>query len=424
MKWFLTYALAAVVLLGPVGVRLWMRSPAVPAPLEETAVRAGKMLFTHAWTVHDPLCATGDGLGPVFNATSCAQCHFQGGLGGSGGLLQNVTTFFIEGQGNRKSVQGVVHAHAISPEYQETLASVSPAFPPLQRPTLQELLKLQATGRQILDCQVGVPVRAAVQLSQRNSPALFGAKLIDEIPDQAILANERAQKLRRRDSDNIVGRAMMLPGGRVGKFGWKAQSSSLLSFVQAACANELGLGNPGQAQPAPLTRPDYKPSGLDLSAAQCEQMTAFIASLPRPIETAPADPQGRQSATAGRQIFNRIGCAVCHVPNLGSVNGVYSDFLLHRMGQDLEGGGSYNPPPTPVPDSSGEDPLPDEWRTPPLWGVADSGPYLHDGRASSLADAIRLHGGQAKESASRFAALGPKEQGDLIRFLNSLRAPD
>jgi hypothetical protein len=55
MKWFLTYALAAVVLLGPVGVRLWMRSPAVPAPLEETAVSAGKMLFTHAWTEHDPL---------------------------------------------------------------------------------------------------------------------------------------------------------------------------------------------------------------------------------------------------------------------------------------------------------------------------------------------------------------------------------
>jgi len=325
MKWFLWYAVAAVVLLGPVGVRLWMRSPALPVPLDEAAVQEGKMLFTHEWTANDPLCPSGDGLGPVFNANSCARCHFQGGLGGSGGLTENVTTFFIEGQGNRKAVQGVVHAHAISREYQETLASVSPSLPALERPTLQDLLRLQEKDNRNLVCGFDNRVRATVQLSQRNTPALFGAKLIDEIPDQVILANERVQKLRWREaggtkgSSNPVGRALMLPDGRVGKFGWKAQSPNLLAFVQAACANELGLGNPGQPQPTPITKVNYQPRGLDLTQKQCDQMAAFIASLPRPIEKAPADPQEHKSVAEGRRIFERVGCAQCHVPNVGSV---------------------------------------------------------------------------------------------------------
>ncbi len=98
--------------------------------------------------------------------------------------------------------------------------------------------------------------------------------------------------------------------------------------------------------------------------------------------------------------------------------------MLHRMGKDLEGGGSYNsPPPSLVSTSLASEPLPDEWRTPPLWGVADSGPYLHDGRAPTLNEAIRLHGGQAEESKSRYAVLEANEQDAVIRFLKSLRAP-
>jgi len=193
--------------------------------------------------------------------------------------------------------------------------------------------------------------------------------------------------------------------------------------VQAACANELGLSNPGQAQPAPLTGKEYFSPGLDLTQKQCEQMTAFVASLPRPVERVPQDAQGRDSIARGRQYFSNVGCADCHVPNMGSVEGVYSDFLLHRMGTELEGGGSYfSPPPGSLP-SPGTDPLPDEWRTPPLWGVADSAPYMHDGRSATLLDAIRMHGGQGKDSAIRFQNLGLQRQEDLVRFLESLRAP-
>ena len=106
------------------------------------------------------------------------------------------------------------------------------------------------------------------------------------------------------------------------------------------------------------------------------------------------------------------------------VEQIYSDLLLHRMGAPLVGGGSYNEPPAPLPDvSPGEEPRPDEWRTPPLWGVADSAPYMHDGRAATLEEAIRLHGGQGADAAQRFAKLRGYQQAHLVAFLKTLRAP-
>ncbi len=94
------------------------------------------------------------------------------------------------------------------------------------------------------------------------------------------------------------------------------------------------------------------------------------------------------------------------------------------MGRDLQGGGSYDQPPTPEPDvDPDEGPDPSEWRTPPLWGVADSAPYLHDGRAATLQQAIALHGGQGTHSAGRFQDLSRTEKTQLIAFLKTLRAP-
>jgi CxxC motif-containing protein (DUF1111 family) len=258
---------------------------------------------------------------------------------------------------------------------------------------------------------------------------LFGAKLIDEIPDQAIIAVERAERLKwgltPADTEKVpVGRAVRLADGRVGRFGWKAQTASLSDFVQAACANELGLGNPGQAQPKSLARPGYQAPGLDLSLEQCNQLTAFIAGLPRPVERLPDDAYGRNQAEAGKKLFRGIGCADCHTPDVGSVDGLYSDLLLHRMGEPLQGGGGYNDPPIPLPDfQPGDGPSPGEWRTPPLWGVADSAPYLHDGRAATLEEAISLHGGQAERAKQRFARLSPAERARFFAFLKTLRAP-
>lgn len=220
-----------------------------------------------------------------------------------------------------------------------------------------------------------------------------------------------------------------MPDGRVGRFGWKAQTATLAEFVEQACANELGLGNPHQPQPQPLTSPGYAVPGIDLTQEQCDQLTQFVASLPRPAERWPADPAAHAGAEAGQRLFSAIGCADCHTPDLGPVKGLYSDLLLHRMGQALQGGGGGGygtPQPTPVLIPESENPQIvqlSEWRTPPLWGVADSAPYLHDGRAATLREAIFEHGGQAARSAKRFGALGPAEQEQLIAFLNTLRAP-
>ena len=416
------YLVLAVLVLAPLGVRLLTRASPPRHAQDDSMAQAGKELFEHEWKPHDPLSPGGDGLGPVFNASSCVACHHQGGPGGSGGLAHNVTVFSV-GVGTATR-QGVVHARAVSPAFQETLALVHPDLPRIAQPALSMLLALPGNSAGVLMAPAGV------RLSQRNTPALFGAKLIDEIPDRVLIAAERAQRVRWGmapvGSEKLpVGRAARLAEGRVGKFGWKAQSASLADFVRAACANELGLGNPGQAQPRPMGQPGYQTPGLDLTDRQCDELTAFVAALPRPRESVPAGPEGEQ-ARAGKRLFRQVGCADCHTPDLGGVEGLYSDLLLHRMGRPLEGGGSYYgqpPPPAPSDPSPGGGPSSDEWRTPPLWGVADSAPYLHDGRARTLEEAIQLHAGQAASSAARFARLSTAQQAQLIAFLKTLRAP-
>lgn len=429
MKRLLGYLVLALVALAPIGVRAVTWKAWRHQPVDTVLADAGQALFNHKWTPNDPLANGGDGLGPVYNADSCVACHKQGGAGGSGGTDHNVTTFSIRPEvAGPRPREGVLHAGAVTNCPLETASLLGPNLP-ARSLLLAELVPVAGSHLKPLNMPRGVHV------SQRNTPALFGDNLIDEIPDREIIANERRERLKwgvaPTDSDDLpVGRALHLPGGHVGHFGWKAQSASLSDFVRAACANELGLGNPSQAQPRPLTRPDYQPVKLDLTDEQCDQITAFVASLSRPEERPPSDPAHRDQAQAGKKLFASTGCADCHTPDVGSVQGIYSDLLLHRMGEPLEAQeGGYNDPgfpplpnPSPVPGDDGP-PSPGEWRTPPLWGVADSGPYLHDGRAATLEEAIALHGGQAARAAQHFKALSKAEQGQVVAFLKTLRAP-
>lgn len=418
------YYLALLVALALPGLRiLTWPAPRIHA-VETASADAGKLLFTHEWQPRDPLANGGDGIGPVYNAKSCVACHGQPTLGGASGCDHNVTMYTIlpvNAGGEIK--QGVVHTDAVDEKYKETLAKVDKALPHISRP---KFTRVEQGGRVAFAFDFAVP--ANVVLSQRNTPALYGSKWIDEIPDRVILAQEKKQHLQwglapASSEEYPVGRALRLPDGRIGKFGWKAQSASLLEFVQAACANELGLGNPAAAQPNPIGRPDYKTFALDLTNEQCQQMTDFLFTLARPVEKAPVNPAARTSAEMGRAHFHQIGCADCHTPNLGSIEGLYSDLLLHRMGLDLEGGGFYYGAPTPASSAARQMPMADEWRTPPLWGVADSGPWLHDGRAKTLEEAICTHGGQGFRSVVAFARLTTSQRSQVIEFLKTLRAP-
>lgn len=429
------YLLIGIVALAPAGIRLLTWPGFRREALDPQMVQAGQKLFLHEWKANDPLANGGDGLGPVYNAASCVACHRQGGAGGGGGLTHNVTTYVYRSEGaasaHGKPREGVVHANAVNCP-PETLNLLHRDLPPTSRPPLSMLVSLSASPGNSMPQGRCIAVPRDVQLSQRNTPALFGANLIDGIPDRVLIANERKERLRwglaapEKNEDLPVGRALRLADGRVGHFGWKAQSASLSDFVQAACANELGLGNPGQAQPRPLSKPAYRPATFDLTLEQCDQISAFVASLPRPLERLPEETPLRNDTLEGKQLFQRTGCADCHMPNVGDVEGLYSDLLLHDMGQPLQGGGSYNDVPIPsdpsVPPPS-DGPQPGEWRTPPLWGVADSAPYLHDGRAPTLEKAIELHGGQGTRAAREFASLSKRQQGQVLAFLRTLCAP-
>ncbi len=149
---------------------------------------------------------------------------------------------------------------------------------------------------------------------------------------------------------------------------------------------------------------------------------AFVKTLPKPVMV-----DGDATAVRGKELFASVGCAVCHVPDMGGVKGIYSDFLLYTLEDPPPpGGGGYGPTPPPqlqLAPRPDDEPRPEEWKTPPLWGVADSAPYLHDGSAATLRDAILRHRGDAKSVTEKYLALAASDQTAVVSFLGTLKAP-
>ena len=235
---------------------------------------------------------------------------------------------------------------------------------------------------------------APVGASRRKPPPLFGLGLLDGVALKQPSAPAPGP-------DKIIGRI----GGtaaRAGRFGWKARVPDIETFVATAFAQELGLPRRAEGQ----TYPDIA----------IEEVAGFVRLLgPPPPHEADA------AAAAGERIFTETGCAQCHTPSLrltpqaARESGgqpeirAYSDLLLHNMGPGLADGISEG--------RAG----PADFRTPPLWGVAASGPpYLHDGRARDLAEAIGLHDGEARNTRLRWERLSSAERDALIRYLQTL----
>jgi CxxC motif-containing protein (DUF1111 family) len=402
---------------------VWTHTPGLPvfeAPTASAdAKAAGSQLFVHEWQPNDSW-AGGDGLGPVFNDRSCVACHFQGGAGGGGDSKHNVTAFeALPAEGRPQVQSGVIHAFAIASGDRESVKG------------LQEFFPIVPGGQKIVGgCSVVTRDFNPVHTDVVNTTALFGAGWIDRISAKTILYESRRRSLR-AVSDELggkldgvrPGRPRVLADGRVGKFGWKAQFATLEDFVAAACANELGLGNPKMEQARPWTQAAHTNAGPDLDDAQFRALVAYVDTLPRPVEILPDDQGSLECAERGKAVFSQIGCALCHTPDLGGVQGVYSDFLLHRLSRPDSSGSSYDQLdgiPIPLPD---EHPLPDEWKTPALWGVADSAPYFHDGASPTLESAIPRHEGNATPVTRLYMSLVEGDRKSLIAFLTTLKAP-
>lgn len=411
---------SSAVLFVVVGALVWLIAGRMAARTDTATSaqmqRAGEELFVHQWVANDPQ-AHGDGLGPVFNATSCAACHFQGGVGGGGDVAHNVVAYEVQPTiRHRKLQKGLVHTFAINKEFAESHALLSECFP-----------IIPGGDRVVGGCTIKFEDFDPVKIETTNSIALFGDGLIDRLSDTAIRLNHArrvAKQLSREIGGDFQtvgsGRPRVLRDGRLGKFGWKAQFATVREFVAAACANELGLGTPQMPQAKPLGK-EYQCQEADLDRQEFQQLVAFVNALPAPVELLPSDPAQRTLAERGKQLFNSVGCAECHTPSIGEVAGIYSDLLLHSLTSKISDGYTHEIlVEVPLPDSH---PKPEEWRTPPLWGVADSAPYFHDGSAGTLQAAILRHEGDALAVTKAYKELPPADQDAVVAFLKTLKAP-
>lgn len=415
----------------------------------------GRELFSHPWVPGDRRSHGGDGLGPVFNERSCAGCHHQVGPGGGGSADKNIEIITPVRLG-APGVQNSSFFYAFSFNFGENsfeyrLGTPTPARTTARRQSganLADLVQIHpgfrdapsvvlhrygndADYRVWREWVLGRHGTISFRTSQRNPTPLFGVDLIDRIPEAAI---EAAARRRHPGWPQVKGRPSRLADGRLGRFGWKAQTASLGEFVRAAAAVEMGLNVPGHAQAADPRVPPLKAPGLDMDAAECDALVAFVRSLPAPKPIRPVNPKDERALRAGRALFKTIGCAECHVPQLGNVENLYSDLLLHVMSPELGDTAAYGaflassdakfakPAGTKSARRSGIA-TDDEWRTPPLWGLRDSAPYLHDGRAETIEEAIVSHGGEASASSQRYQKLAAREQAELQFFLLSLAGP-
>jgi CxxC motif-containing protein (DUF1111 family) len=335
-----------------------------------------------------------EGLGPAFNATSCAACHNIPAIGGTGTIAE-MRAGYINDSGQFETLD----------ETGETLFHL-----------------FSVPGH---TCQPMIPTAANV-FARRVPIPLFGAGLVEAIPDTTLLDLEDPHD---RNRDGVSGRAAIVNDAasgerRVGRFGWKAQHATLLAFGADAYRNEMGITNELFPQetgygigvermrfcdpsrdPEDLPDPRTSRRGIDNFAS----FMRFLAPVARDTVNDPV--------RIGEQVFASLGCAACHVPALvtgPSSNPVFhqrlvplfSDLLLHDIGT---GDG--------IKQAAAE---PNEIRTPALWGLRLRRPLLHDGSAGTVTEAVRRHRQEAELARRGFERLTDSDRAALLAFLNSL----
>jgi hypothetical protein len=331
----------------------------------------GADIFSHDMT-------TNQALGPLFNEQSCSRCHNTPGAGGMGTDAGSFVTRIARTQhGDFALLPG--HAGPIARQHSIAELGSSCGLP------------------------TGVPPQANLT-SLRSAMTLRGTALIDNVLVSQLLAAASDPGI----PAGVRGRVNVLPDGRIGRFGWKAQTATLVEFMGEAFRDEIGVTNP--------LAPDDLVNGCGANIMKPEMdavpLTALVAFL-NTID--PPTPAAACTASPGAAAFAAVGCVNCHKPSYtvpGSNNvltaRLYSDLLLHDMGPGLADGFQQG-------SATGN-----EFRTAPLWRVSDRVHFLHDGRATTMLDAILLHGGQASDAVAAFNALSAAERQALIAFLNCI----
>jgi len=366
------------------------RPPQLGDPLRGLSA-AERDRFNRGRAVFDSVFTPATGLGPLFNASACAECHEDPVAGGTGDEVERHATAFHPGGSGRPC--------------DELIAVGGPVFQKRVTPALHAALGIDSEP---------VPPQATA-IAARTTPDIFGFGLLDAVPDSVILAYADPDD---SDRDGISGRPNRFFDGRLGRFGRKALVPALREFNDGAFAAEQGITTP--AVPVEETvggRP--LPPGVDptpdpeLSAAATDLLDAFVRLL-----APPAPERLSREARQGRDAFASVGCDRCHVPVLRTGDSpipalrhrevaAYTDLLLHDMGPELA-------------DICLGLATPSEFRTEPLMGVRRMARFLHDGRATTLEQAIELHAGEAARSRDRFRTLPAEQRAALVAFLKTL----
>lgn len=385
----------------------------------------------------DEVEGVSDGLGPLYNAQSCRECHQNPTSGGN----SQVTELRVghEGPDHRFQNANIPIADGTVTISGRTLVNDRAICPNAAYPTTE--IQERATDTENIR-------------TTRLALSVLGDGFVEAVADQTLA--ELAQKQCQASHHKICGQVIYVPvleaPGQtgVGRFGWKDQHASLLSFSGDAYLNEMGITTrlfPNEVTTLcnTATEPNDKPDsdGLD----DLDRFARFIRATKAPARDAQleATPEARR----GLQLFTKIGCATCHVLSLttapagSKVDGgaftvpeslgdktfyPYSDFLLHNIGT---GDGIV----VPMQEHYGPKMYQTKWkkfsveeyhsarfkiRTAPLWGVRLRSRLMHDGEALTLRDSILRHAGEATEVTRRFGKLKPKDQEALLQFLRSL----
>jgi CxxC motif-containing protein (DUF1111 family) len=331
------------------------------------------------------------GLGPLFNASGCGECHEDPVTGANGDEVEHHATVF--------------HPELAGAMCDELADKSGPVFQDSVTPALHAALGIDREPR---------PPSPTI-VAERTTPDILGFGLLDAVPDSVILSYADPDD---KNHDGISGRPNRFFDGRLGRFGRKALVPRLREFNDGAFQVEIGITNPSVPVEGTVAG-DSLPAGTDpapdpeIGARSLELSDLFVRLL-----APPAPLKQSREARRGRDLFAQVGCTGCHVPTLRTGDNpipalshkevaAYTDLLLHDMGPQLA-------------DICFGLAKPSEFRTEPLMGMRLATHFLHDGRAKTPEQAIEMHGGEGMRSRDLFEALPAADRAALLAFLKTL----